>query len=225
MQFVMCFSNLLELYYAKRCASYPSLYFYSTFTFTIHKVYFQNILWRKIGNFHIYESFANRFDWIIKKNRFKRIIRSRIGHHSRLGVERSEHVFNNTSPVCILSRCSVDVAYFVEIAYRKFSFIAGSVNLAYFVKTAYQCLWRVCCFDSPWFNKNTVYKGVCCFDGPWFNKNTVYKGVCCFDSPWFNKKNTVYKGVCCFDSPWFNKKNTVYKGVCCFDSHYTNTYR
>ncbi len=35
---------------------------------------------------------------------------------------------------------SVDVAYFVRIAYRKLSFIAGSVNLAYFVKTAYQCL-------------------------------------------------------------------------------------
>ncbi len=108
----------------------------------------------------------------------------------------------------------------VRIAYRKLSFIAGSVDVAYFVKTAYQCLWRVCCFDSPWFNKNTVYNGVCCFDSPWFNKNTVYNGVCCFDSPWFNK-NTVYNGVCCFDSPWFNK-NTVYNGVCCFDSPWFN---
>ncbi len=33
-----------------------------------------------------------------------------------------------------------DVAYFVRIAYRKLSFIAGSVDVAYFVKTAYQCL-------------------------------------------------------------------------------------
>ncbi len=84
MQFVMCFFPICLNYIMPNAAFKAPVIHLSILLYFYYTQYMLPKYTLKIGNFQIYESFASRFDWIIKKNRFKRIIRSRIGHHSRL---------------------------------------------------------------------------------------------------------------------------------------------